>query len=405
MENEVSPEPYRVLKIAADELAPELVTLRRYLHAHPEVSWSEHATADKIVQILRNEGMTVTRGLAGTGFYTDIQGAQPGPHIAWRADMDALSIEDRKTAPYASTHSGVGHMCGHDAHTTIALGIAKLLHQHRAHFRGTIRVFWQPAEETTPSGAPKMIEDGVLEGISAVFGMHVDPTLASGKIAIKPGPDTASYDAFEIVVQAPSSVHSARPHVGKDTIWIATQLVTQLYQLATRIIDSRSPLVISVGKFQAGDALNVLPESAVFGGTIRASDETSRKAIKNHLVEMCRTAEKLHGVKIKVKLPGGSPPVQNNPELTSRVLAIMETVLPSSAIETRQQSMGAEDFGFYSQKIPAVFIRVGTSCSPETSHALHSNLFDIDESTLAPTVALQAWLLTQHTHKHANSLQ
>lgn len=398
MANPSASDPYERLKSAAADLATQLITLRRELHAQPELSWSEHATAQKIAGILESDGMKVHRGLAGTGMFTDIIGAHAGPVIAWRADMDGLPIEDRKKVSYRSANPGIGHMCGHDVHSTVAVGIARLLHQNRDLLHGKVRVFWQPAEETTPSGAPQMMADGVLEGISAVFGMHVDPTLPSGKIAMRPGPDTASYDAFEIEVRADSPVHSARPHVGKDTIWIATQLAAQMYQLATRIVDARSPLVISIGKFQAGDALNVLPEKAVFGGTIRASDEHTRNAVKHHVLAMCRSYEELHGVMISVTLPGGSPPVLNDLALTALVRERLMQVLPESDIEERLQSMGAEDFGFYSQQIPAVFMRIGTSCNAETSHALHSNMFDIDESTVVPTVALQAWLLLQHGH-------
>lgn len=395
----------------AHSLHPNLVELRHDLHQHPELSWAEVRTSSKIMELLQNEGLSVRDNLAGTGFYTEIIGEMPTTAdvnvvktVAYRADMDALPIQDNKRTDYCSKNPGIGHMCGHDYHTTVSFGVAQLLNHNKDKFAGTVRVFWQPAEETTPSGAPTMIKDGVLKDVDAVFGIHCDPTFASGKVGLTVGPDTASYDAFEIEVLTESTTHSARPHTGKDTIWIAHQMVQNMYQLATRITDARSPLVVSICKFEAGSALNVMPDRTYFGGTIRASSITSRQIVRDQVNKMAHHFEELYGVTIKVSMLDGAPPVINNAELYEISARLVREALGEDRFLKREQSMGAEDFAYYSQLVPSLFMRVGTSNGPDTSHALHTRLFDLDESTIGPTVALQAYLLINHLGKKRISL-
>jgi amidohydrolase len=373
-----------------------LVEVRRHLHQNPELSWNEVQTSTYIKQKLRSAGLKITENLAGNGFYVDIKGSKPGPIIAYRADMDALPIQDSKSVSYASKVANVGHMCGHDYHSTVALGLALLLNSIQDEIKGTIRVFWQPAEESTPSGAPKMIDDGVLNNVQAAFGIHCDPTLESGKISFRDGASTASYDAFEIEVRAKDSTHSARPHTGQDTIWIANQLVSNLYQLSGRITDSRSASIIAVCVFNAGFAANIIPQKVNFAGTIRTSDEESRNRLRNHIEDLCRHFEDLYTVEILIKLDSGAPPVINDRSLYDFAYSTLSKALGADLIVYPEQSMGAEDFAYYSIKVPSLFIRVGTSCSPETSNALHTSHFDVDESRLSFAVGLQAYLLTKY---------
>jgi amidohydrolase len=387
---------FQDLKTQSDSQQALLVDIRRHLHQNPELSWNEIETSRFIKQKLRDSGLTVVEKLAETGFYTDIKGSHVGPLIAYRADMDALPIQDVKDVPYASSVVNVGHMCGHDYHSTVAVGLALLLHHNRDKICGTIRVFWQPAEESTPSGAPQMIKDGVLNNVKATFGIHCDPTLSSGKIAFRDGPTTASFDAFEIEIQSEDSIHSARPHTGQDTVWIAHQMVNNLYQLTSRITDSRSPSVIAVCVFNAGNALNIIPQKVSFGGTIRTSDEESRKKLTEHLVSLCNQFELLYKVKISLKLESGAPPVLNDKALYNFAKLRLAQAIGAEAIEYPEQSMGAEDFAYYSIKTPSLFIRVGTSNSPETSHALHTSKFDVDESTLSFAVNMQAVLMLSY---------
>lgn len=388
--------PHPVFQAAAP-LQQELLALRRHLHQHPELSWKEYETSRLIIGKLEDIGLKVTIGLAGTGFYTDIDSGKPGLHLAWRADMDALPIQDEKSVVYHSKVENVSHMCGHDVHTTIAYGIARHLAAHKEEFTGKIRVFWQPAEEMQPSGSPKMIRDGVLEGIDAIYGMHCDPNTPSGKISLRSGPETAAFDAFRFEIDGGSSQHSARPHKGPDSMWVGHQLVQHLYQFSGRMVNALEPTVVSVSIFQAGNALNVIPRRVKIGGTIRTVNEEKRDMMKAYLQDLCRNMEELHGVTIKADFGLGAPAVKNHPEMYRFARKQVEQVYGKKGFMGRQQSMGAEDFSFYTSERPGLFIRVGTCNSEETAYPLHSGRFDVDEAVLAPTVGFMSHLLMQHT--------
>lgn len=378
-------------------LQEELRALRRYLHQHPELSWHEYETSQLITEKLEELGLNVISGLANTGFYTDIDSGKPGPHLAWRADMDALPIQDEKMVPYHSLVKNVSHMCGHDVHTTIAYGVAKQLVRKKDDFRGKIRVFWQPAEEMQPSGSPKMIRDGVLEGIDAVYGMHCDPHTPSGKISLRPGAETAAFDSFRFEIDSGSTQHSARPHKGPDSMWVGHQLVQHLYQFSGRMVDALEPTVVSVCIFEAGNALNVIPRKVKIGGTIRTVNEDKREMMKAYLQDLCRNMQELHGVNIKADFGLGAPAVKNHPEMYEFARKVVESVYGKKGFIGREQSMGAEDFSFYTSERPGLFIRVGTCNSAETGYPLHSGKFDVDESVLSPTVGFISHLLMQHT--------
>lgn len=380
----------------ANQLSDTLIGLRRDLHTFPELSWKEQRTASQIRKILEENGLVVSDLIAGTGFYTDIAGLSDGPTIAYRADMDALPIQDQKKVPYASRVDGVAHMCGHDYHSSVAVGVALLLHGNRQHLNGTVRVFWQPAEESTPSGAPRMIEDGVLNGISAVFGIHCDPFLDSGTVSIRDGALTGSYDAFEISVRSDASIHSARPHLGKDTMWIASQLISHLYQLSGRISDARKPSVISVCTIQGGTAANIIPDRVTFSGTVRTSDPDTRSSLLGHMRSTCKVFGELHGADIVLELQRGAPPVINDAMLFKFAEASLQSVLDEKSIQYAELSMGAEDFAYYTEQVPGFFMRIGTRCDQNTSHALHTALFDLDDSTIPFAVALQSHLLISY---------
>lgn len=387
---------YRVVESISNELQPLLVETRRDLHIHPEVSWNEHRTSEQIRKILLSKGIEVSNPMAGTGFYAEISGTKPGKSVAYRADIDALPIQDEKSTPYASKTPGVAHMCGHDYHTTVALGVALTLDRLRDSFSGKVRVFWQPAEESTPSGAPKMIEDGILNGIDAVFGIHCDPHLQSGKVGIRNGALTGSFDAFDITVKTSRSLHSARPHLGTDAMWIANQVALQLYTLSTRLTDSRSPSVISVCTFHGGEAVNVIPDTVKLTGTIRTSDPASRSRLIEHVKSYCKHMEELNGCTITASVLHGAPPVINDPGLYAFAEKTLKNILEPSQIEYPEQSMGAEDFAYYSAIKPSHFMRIGTSNGPDTSHPLHSACFDVDESTLSKATAIQSYLLMSY---------
>ncbi len=384
------------LRSDAIAIEDELITLRRTLHEHPETGWSEFQTSKILRQHLADSGLPTPIGMAGTGFYSDIKGEFDGPVIAYRADMDGLPIQDQKEKPYASKRTGFGHLCGHDVHSTIAAGVARLLHRHRSELKGTVRVFWQPAEEVNPSGAPRIIQEGVLDGVEAIYGIHCDPSLPSGYYSARPGPETGSFDTFEITVDTPSTSHSARPHEGKDTIWIAHQIIHHLYQMIGRVTDARKPGVLSICAFHAGDALNVIPHHVSFGGTLRTMDEQLRQQLREYTSEITTSIGAMNHVDARVRFGTGAPSVINNEQMYRYIRKIVTTQLGDDRFSEREQSIGAEDFAYYTQKIPGLFMRVGTAHAPETTYPLHHSCFDVDERVLPRASAVMSYSLIRH---------
>ncbi len=389
---------HKQLRSQAYNHEDELIDLRHTLHQHPETGWSEFQTSKTIRSQISEAGLGTPVQAAGTGFYLDIKGEHDGPVIAYRADLDALPIQDRKEKPYASRRTGFGHLCGHDVHSTVAYGIARLLNRHRHELHGTVRVFWQPAEEVTPSGAPLILKDKILDGIEAIYGIHCDPSLPSGSFSSRPGAETGSIDTFEVTVTAPSTSHSARPYEGKDTIWIANQIIQHFYQMIGRVTDVRKPAVISICTFHAGEAYNVIPHHASFGGTLRTMNEQLRQQLREYMSDITREIGRLNGVEARVRLGGGSPSVINNYQLYRFVRKLIGTQLGDEKFLDREQSIGAEDFAFYTERMPGLFLRVGTAHAPETSYPLHHSCFDVDERVIAPTSALMAYALIRHLH-------
>jgi amidohydrolase len=377
---------------------PEImVDVRRQLHRHPELGLHEYETSRYIRELLERHGLHVHRPLARTGLYVDIVGGHPGPMAAWRADIDALPIQDAKSTPYASTVSGVAHLCGHDAHTAIAVGVALIAAARRDDLHGTLRVFFQPNEEGMPSGAPLMIRDGVLEGVSAVFAGHVDPTLPTGRFGLIVGPATASADRFRVTVSAPSTGHSARPHQSTDTIWIVNQIMSSVYQLIGRRTDARNAAVVSICRIHGGEAYNVIPDVVEFGGTLRCTLHEDRARIKDLMVDVANSVARLHGATVELDFDRGAPPVVNDPELVYLAeRTITELYGPDAVFEIPTPSMGAEDFAHYLEHIPGLMIRVGTADGPETSRALHDAWFDVDERALHPAAELAVAVLVRY---------
>lgn len=387
---------HQELREQSKQQQESLIALRRRLHQFPEVGWQEKHTSQRLRTEVESRGLTPSYPLADHGFYVDIKGDQPGPIVAWRADMDALPIVDQKDAPYKSQHEGFGHMCGHDVHSTVALGIANILKAHQNKIKGTVRIFWQPAEECNPSGAPVMIEDGVLKDVEAVYGMHCDPDLKTGFFSMREREETAAFDAFDITVSSEHTVHSARPHLGKDTIWIAHQVMHQLYQISGRLTDANFPTVIAICKFHGGNAINVIPDSVTFSGTARAARDVERTFIRERILQIAESATKLYGAEVRAEFGKGAPSVLNDERLFANFRQVAIKEFGEKSFVNRLQSMGAEDFAYYTHEVPGLFIRVGTAESEKTSHALHSSYFDIDESILSDTCAFMAYVLLNH---------
>ncbi len=389
----------KTLRADAGRFEKKLIQLRRALHQHPETGWAEFETGRILKSFLAPYGLPRPVATAGTGFYFDITGSQEGPAIAYRADLDGLPIQDLKEQPYASKRKGFGHLCGHDVHSTIACGTALLIHRHRQSLKGRVRLFWQPAEEVNPSGAPRVMDEGVLDGIEAVYGLHCDPTIPSGTYSARPGAETGSFDTFEVTVETETTTHSARPYEGRDTIWISHQILQHFYQMIGRVTDVRKPGVLAICTFHAGNALNVMPHHVSFGGTLRTMDEQLHQQIRKYMTDIATGIGKLNGANVQITFHMGSPSVMNNPQMYRFFRGIISSELGENRFVEREQSIGAEDFAFYTQKIPGLFFRAGTAHRPETSFPLHHSRFDIDEKVIAPASALAAYVLFRHLHE------
>ena len=369
--------------ISDKQLRRELVSLRRQLHQHPELGFQEHVTSAYVRGWLRENGFEVGPPLGETGFAVDIQGAKPGPTIAYRADMDALPILEATNAPYASQSPGVMHACGHDAHMTIACGVALLARERREEMTGTLRVFFQPNEESTPSGAPVMIKEGILRDIEAIYAVHVDPALSVGRVGLRVGALTAASSPFLVTVATGRSGHSARPHESVDTIWVANQIMTDLYQLVGRVTDARKTAILTICRFLGGDALNVIPPSVEFGGTLRCSDSETLVYLREKIRRVAGALGAVYNADVDVDYTHILPAVVNTAEEIQTARQSIEAMHGSEAVvDMPLPSMGGEDFAFYLEHVPGAMLRIGSAGGPETRYPLHHARFDLDESAL-----------------------
>ncbi|MEX0746913.1 MAG: amidohydrolase [Rhodothermales bacterium] len=377
-----------------------IVAARRHLHRNPEIGFQEHGTSAYIRRTLEENGLQVHGPIAGTGLFVDI-GGRGGRAVGYRADIDALPAHDAKTVEYASRNPGAAHLCGHDAHTAIALGTALLLSRRRDSLHGTIRIFFQPNEEGTPGGAVDMIRDGVLQGLEAVYAVHVDPSIRTGVYGLLTGPITASNDVFRVQISAQASGHSARPHDTVDTIWTATQIMNTLYQLVGRVTDARNPAVLTICRFQAGDAYNVIPAQVEFGGTLRATNKEDRTRLAGVIERVAAQFAEMHGAASRVEIVRGSPPVNNDQRMVELLEATIRRLYGDAAVfRVPRPSMGAEDFAHYLEHLPGALLRVGTCSGASTSRPLHDSHFDVDEGALAPAAVLMADALAAHLERN-----
>ena len=372
-------------------LRDDLVALRRTLHARPEVGFAETETARTLRDWLEARGLTVHGPVAGTGLYVDVAGARPGPTVGYRADMDALPIQEATDAPYRSTRPGVMHACGHDAHMAIACGVAALADARRESFAGTVRVLFQPAEEVTPSGAPAMIRDGVADGLSAIYAVHVDPTQAVGRFGFRVGALTAACSPFRVTIRSERSGHSARPHEAVDTVWVANQIASELYQLAGRVTDARKAAVVTICRFRAGDALNVIPAEVEFGGTLRCVDGETLGYLREKIRRVAGALGAVYKADVDVDVEPALPAVVNTPAEVAHARGAAEALFgEEAAVEIPLPSMGGEDFAYYLQKVPGCMVRVGSSAGAETRYPLHHARFEIDEGAIPLAAQLMA---------------
>ncbi len=372
---------------------PELVLLRRHIHRHPELSGQEQQTAALVAGELRRWGWEVREGVGRTGVTAEL-GPKDGPLVALRTDMDALPMEERTSLPYASCRQGLMHACGHDIHTTLGLGVARLLASQPDRLRARVRLLFQPAEETA-QGARWMREAGAMEGVRALFGVHVFPSLPVGSIGVRCGSLTAAAGELEIEVLGESG-HGARPHQSTDAIWIAARVVSGLQEAISRRLDPLHPVVVSFGRIEGGKAFNVIADHVRLLGTVRCLDLEVHDRLPAWIEETVHALCRGHGGEARVRYRCISPPVHNNETLTHLVAQAAEDMIGRPRVLWLEQpSLGAEDFAELLQTTPGTMFRLGVA-GPEGCTPLHSTTFAPDEGCLSVgvrvlTLSLLRW--------------
>ncbi|MCS6824101.1 MAG: M20 family metallopeptidase [Cytophagaceae bacterium] len=392
------------IKTLASQQAQEVTSLRRHLHAHPELSFEEYNTSAFIAETLESFGLKdVCKGIAKTGVVATIQGNHPGKKtIALRADIDALPITEQNEVPYKSKNPGVMHACGHDVHTASLLGAAKILNTLRDKFEGTVKLIFQPGEEKIPGGASIMIKEGVLENPApaAIIGQHVMPSIPAGKVGFKSGMYMASADEIYITVKGKGG-HAAMPDKNTDPVLIAAHILVALQQIISRHCDPRTPSVLSFGKVIANGATNIIPDVVKIEGTFRTLDEKWRAEAHKKMVKMAQGIAEAMGAVCEFTILNGYPFLYNEPLLTNRAKQFAIDYLGADNVIDLDIWMAAEDFAYYSQKTNACFYRLGTG-NPEKgiSSGVHTPTFDIDESALEIGSGLMAYLAIEElTHE------
>jgi amidohydrolase len=371
-------------------LQPHLVQWRRRLHQRPELGFAEHLTAEFITEKLQDWEIPHQTGIAGTGVVATITGTQPGPVLAIRADMDALPIQEENQVSYRSQHDGVMHACGHDGHTTIALGTAHYLSRHRDQFAGTVKIIFQPAEEG-PGGAKPMIEAGVLQNpqVDAIIGLHLWNVLPLGTLGVKSGPLMAAAERFSCRIQGKGG-HGAIPQQTIDAIVIGAQVVTALQTIVARNVDPLDTAVVSVGEFQAGTAMNAIADSAHLAGTVRYFNPDLADFLPQRLEQIIAGVCACHGASYELNYYKLYPPVINHPEIASLIRSVAETVVETpTGVLPDCQTMAAEDMSYFLQAVPGCYFFLG-SANPAKNLAYphHHPCFDFDETALGLGVEL-----------------
>ena len=360
----------------------EMVKIRRHLHENPELSFQEVKTPKLVAAFHRELGHEVREHVGGRGVVAKLISSKPGPVIALRADFDALPIQDEKDVPYKSKVPGVMHACGHDGHTAALLGLAKALNQMKESLSGTIVFIHQHAEEYAPGGAIEMIRDGCMDGVDYVFGTHFWATEPLGKIQYRTGTIMAAADRLEIEIKGQGG-HGANPHLTKDSVVIASQLVLNLQQIISRRIDPLEPAVISIGSFEAKNAFNVIANTAKLSGTVRTLNEDTRDFIQSEIARVIEATCQLHDANVEFEYVRGYPPVMNHKCETELLTEIAKTVPDVEIIEEIAPHMGGEDFAYYLQHAKGTFFFTG-AMNPALDFAPphHHPMFDFDERAM-----------------------
>jgi amidohydrolase len=372
-----------------DQIAPMVIEWRRDFHAHPELSNREERTSRVIAERLQEIGVDeIKTGIAHHGVVALIKGKRSGPTVALRADMDALPVTEETGLPFASKNNGVMHACGHDSHTAMVLGTAKVLTQMRDEIHGNVKLIFQPAEEGPPpgeeGGAKLMVKEGVLKDpdVSAIFGLHVWPFIETGKIGYRLGGAFAAVDRFKVEIRG-KQVHAALPWDGIDPVVTSANVISGLQTIASRIVDTREPVVVTVGVINGGQRWNIIPDIVILEGTVRTHSPTVRERAKKAFEQIVMNTAKAQGATAEIIYESMAPVVWNDPDLGKQMLPTLHQAVGKENVVEVKPTMGGEDFAFFCQEVPGFYVVLGVrNESIGAVHVLHSPKFMLDEAAL-----------------------
>ena len=390
------------IKNIAETFAPRLIEIRRHLHANPELSGEEYQTSAYVAGVLSSCGISVKEAVGKTGVVGELAGSgRDRRTLAIRTDMDALPINEHTKLEFASHNPGIMHACGHDVHSTLGLGTAMVLSQLSESLPGNVRFLFQPAEEIA-QGAKWMVEDGAMEGIDAIYGVHVFPSIPARHVGIRYGALTSAADELEIVIHGESG-HGARPHQAIDAIWIAAQVITTLQQAISRTQNPLHPIVLSLGQIEGGRAHNVIADRVRMIGTVRSLYPDSHANLPQWIENIVSHTCQMFGGKCEVNYRRGVPSVYNDETLTQILESATREAWGDDCVQILlEPSLGAEDFSVYLEKAPGCMFRLGVGHSDRNNYPLHHPKFEIDEAAIITGVVTMAYAAYKYWHQSAD---
>lgn len=368
-----------------EDLEKKLTGWFEWFHRHPELSYKEYETTDKIREILEDAGVEILPCELETGLVAVVRGAKEGPVQALRCDIDALPIREETNLPYASEYEGKMHACGHDFHITAGIGCAVLLNQRKDELVGTVKIIFQPGEESS-LGALKVLETHVMENVERIWGIHADPTNEAGTLGIREGYVTAAVDRFVITLQG-TGCHGAHPDDGADPVPAAAGMILALQTIVTRNINAFHPALLSVTRLTAGNTWNVIPGEAVLEGTVRTMNPEDRELMQRRMKEIAEGTAAAYGIKAKTEWLAGPPATYNDGKMAEECINLAQKL--GLTVAPEESSMGGDDFAFFEENIPGCYIKVGTG----KGQLIHQPGFCVDERVIMPTAEYLAELL------------
>lgn len=388
------------IKKEVEALTDKIIAWRRDFHRHPEVAFKEERTSKVLRTFLEGLGLPV-ESFAKTGLRAILEGRPGGPTVALRADIDALPLEEEGDKEYASQNPGAAHACGHDGHMAILMAAAQVLARRKNQFNGRIAFLFQPAEELPPGGAKLMIEEGVLDGVDAIFGLHLWQSLPTGGIGIVEGPMMAAADNFLIRVTGKGG-HGSMPHQAIDPILASSHVVVNAQSIASRSVDPLKPVVVSFGTIKGGTVYNIIPGEVVLTGTVRTFENEVQALAQKRLQEIAEGTCRSFGAEAEFRYEKGYPPLVNEKTMTDYLRETAQNVLGPDCLKPFAPIMGGEDFAYYLQKIPGAFFFFGMGDGMEFPH--HHPAFDLDERALPQAVLLMTHLALRYLSRQEQNL-